>query len=222
MPALPLHVAEPLTAVLGVMLYPADEDSATRDCWEALTLARPLGQLQKQRAEVDAGLVNWVLSHSGPYTIDQKDLGRRWANGSMTGELVKVLIWLTHRHPELASWNKASQWLEAMDQKGFTRSTIYDRKAQFLRVAHLWGAYSVNGQKMDDLQSFLALSEQIRIWGQSWRRKAHKSEPLLGHDMWIPPKWWKHPDPDWPDQIKIPAYELVPLGSLTPSWLPST
>jgi hypothetical protein len=46
MPALPLNAAEPLTAVLGIMLYPADEDTAARDCWEALTLM--VGQLRAQ------------------------------------------------------------------------------------------------------------------------------------------------------------------------------
>jgi hypothetical protein len=199
MPVLPLNVAEPPTAVLSVMLYPADEDIASRDCWEALNLARPVAELQNQGADVDPGLINWILSHSSPYTVDPNDLRRRWRYGSMTGELLKVLIWLTARHPKLASWNKASQWLEAMNHKGFTRSAIYDRKGQFLRVAHLWGAYSLNGQKIGDLQRFLALSEQIRMWGQSWRREALKADPLLGDDMWIPPKWWKHPDPDWPE-----------------------
>jgi hypothetical protein len=37
MPTLSLHAAEPLTAVFGVMLYPADEDIAARDCWDGCT-----------------------------------------------------------------------------------------------------------------------------------------------------------------------------------------
>jgi hypothetical protein len=48
MPALPLNAAEPLTAVLGIMLYPADEDTVARDCSEALTLAPMVGQLRAQ------------------------------------------------------------------------------------------------------------------------------------------------------------------------------
>ncbi len=50
MPPLPLNAAEPVTAVLGVMLYPADEDLAARDRWEALTLA-PFAPKSGLRAE---------------------------------------------------------------------------------------------------------------------------------------------------------------------------
>ena len=37
-----------------------------------------------------------------------------------------------------------------------------------------------------NLQSFLSLSEQIRVWGQRWRRHDKKAEPLFGKDLWIP------------------------------------
>src|SRR5215472_14719782 len=110
MPALPLNTAEPLTAVLGVMLYPADEDIAVRDCWEALTLSRMVGQQRTQGSIVENGLLDWILGHCGPFAVDQKDLARRRAWGTMTGELVTVLLWLTVNRPEIASWAKATEW----------------------------------------------------------------------------------------------------------------
>jgi hypothetical protein len=219
MPALPLNAAEPLTAVLGVMLCPADEDTAARDCWEALTLARVVGQFRAQGGSVDDGLLDWILAHCGPFSVNQKDLAERWAGGTMTGELVCVLQWLTANRPELASWKRAVEWLEAMDQKGFTRSAIYRNKKRFMRVAHLWGAYCIKRRKISDLQAFLGLSEQIRAWGQIWRRDDEKAQPLFANDMWFPPEDWTHPDPDWPERIKFPYYDLPSLGDRTPRWL---
>ncbi len=219
MPTLPLNVAEPVTAVFGVMLYPADEDLTARDRWEALTLAPFVAQLRAQGGDLDDAFVNWILSHCGPHSIDQNDLAERWLGGSMTGELVKVLLWLTYNRPGDASWSKAVEWLEAAASKGFTRSAIYRRKKQFVRVAHLWSAYSLNGRKVGDLRTFLGLSEQIRVWGQMWRRRAQRAEPLFGSDMWLPPEGWKHPDPNWPDRIEIPRYDLPSLAARTPRWL---
>jgi hypothetical protein len=219
MPALPLNAAEPVTAILGVMLYPANEDIAARDCWEALTLAPMVRQLRAQGGNVDDGLLDWILAHCGPFLVDQKDLAERWAGGTMTGELVRVLLWLTAKHPELASWSKAAEWLAAKGPKGFTRSAIYRRRTRFVRVAHLWGAYSVNRRKIGELQTFLGLSEQIRAWGRMWRRADHGVQPLFGNDMWLPPEGWTHPDPDWPERIKIPSYDLSSLGPRTPHWL---
>jgi hypothetical protein len=174
MPALPLNAAEPLTAVLGVMLYPADDDIAVRDCWEALTLARPVAQLQEQGANVEGALVKWILDHCSTFSVDQRDLAERWAGGTMIGELVSVLVWLTANRPHLASWSRAIEWLEALDQKGFSRTPIYGHKTRFMRVAHLWTAYCINRRKVDDLQVLLALSEQIRAWGQNWRPMTRK------------------------------------------------
>jgi len=219
MPALPLNAAESVTAVLGVMLYPADEDIAARDCWEALTLARVVGQLRAQGGNVEDGLLDWILAHCGPFSVGQEDLVERWRGGTMTGELVSVLLWLTANHPDLASWSKAVEWLEAMGQKGFTRSAIYQYKRRFVRVAHLWGAYCINRRKISDLQAVLALSEQIRSWGQSWRRNDPGAQPLFANDMWLPPEGWMHPDPDWPECIKIARYDLPSLDARTPRWL---
>jgi hypothetical protein len=219
MPALPLHAGEPLTAVLGVMLYPADEDMAARDCWEALVLAPLVYELRRRGENVENNFLDWLLAHCRLPGIDQTDLRNRWSGGIMTGELISVLHWFTKNRPEIASWKNAIEWLEARNEKGFSRSAIYKHKKQFVRVLHLWGAYSLSGRKIRDLQTFLALSEQIRAWGQRWRRKDDKAEPLFGTDMWSPPATWKHPDPDWPELIKIPSYDLPSLGACTPHWL---
>jgi hypothetical protein len=201
------------------MLYPADDDIAVRDCCEALTLAPRVAQLRKQGVIVEDVLLDWILAHSRLFSVDQRDLAERWAGGTMIGELVSVLIWLTANRPLLASWKRAIEWLEALDQKGFSRTAIYGHKKRFMRVAHLWAAYCINRRKIHDLQAFLALSEQIRAWGQNWRRDDKKAEPLFGNDMWIAPEGWPHPDPDWPERIKIPHYELPPLGARTPPWM---
>ncbi len=219
MPPLPLNAAEPVTAVLGVMLYPADEDLAARDRWEALTLAPFAPQIRAQGGDIPADLVDWILTHCGPYSVDQNDLAYRWTSGTMTGEVVKVLLWLTAKRPDVASWSKATDWIAAFGPKGFSRSEIYRRRMRFRRVAHLWGAYCISGRRISDLQTFLGLSEQIRVWGQTWRSKARRAQPLFGNDLWVPPEEWQHPDPDWPEQIKIPHYDLPSLGARTPHWL---
>lgn len=220
MPVLPLHVAEPVTAVLGVMLYPADEDLQARDRWEAQVLGHLISKLREEGKDVENGLKDWVFARSGgPFALDQKGLRDRWLGGTMVGELVSVVHWFTRNSPEIASWETGIEWLEAMNVKGCTRSAIYKHKKRFVRVLHLWCAYSLSGRKIRDLQAFLALSEQIRAWGQRWCRKVDKAEPLFGTDMWSPPGNWKHPDPDWPELIKIPSYELPSLGARAPSWL---
>jgi hypothetical protein len=133
MPTLPLNAAEPMTAVLGVMLFPADEDAAVRDCWEALTLAPMLVQLRSQGAIIEDSLLDWILAHCGPFSVDQEDLADRRTGGIVTGELVTVLHWLTLNHPNIASWSKAIDWLQ-VNRKGFTRSAIYKHKARFRSV----------------------------------------------------------------------------------------
>src|SRR5262245_60414862 len=84
---------------------------------------------------------------------------------------------------------------------------------------HLWGAYCISGRRIGDLQTFLGLSEEVRVWGQTWRRKARRAQPLFGNDLWVPPEGWRHPDPDWPERIKIPRYDLPSLGVRTPAWM---
>jgi hypothetical protein len=220
MSALPLNAAEPLTAMFGVMLYPADADIEARNRFEALVLAPFLDKLHRQGQKIEDGLRNWVLANcGGPFALDQKDLRGRLAGGMMIGELVSVVHWFTRNRPEIASWETGVEWLEAMNVKGCTRSAIYKHRKRFVRVLHLWGAYSLSRRRIGDVQSFLALSEQIRAWGQRWRRKADKAKPLFGTDMWSPPPNWKHPDPDWPELIKIPYYELPSLGARAPKWL---
>jgi hypothetical protein len=218
MPTLPLNAAEPVTAILGVMLYPADEDVAARDRWEARTLAPFVPQIRAQGGDIPAELVDWILTHCGRY-FDQNDLDERRTSGTMTGEVVKVLLWLTAKRPDVASWSKATDWIAAFGPKGFSRSEIYPRRMRFRRVAHLWGAYCISGRRIRDLQTFLGLSEQIRIWGQNWRRNEKKAQPLFGKDMWLPPEGWANPDPYWPEGIKVPHYDLLPLGARTPPWM---
>jgi hypothetical protein len=68
---------------------------------------------------------------SDPYSVDQKDLAERWTGGIITGEVVKVLIWLTAKRPHVASWSKATDWMAAFGPKGFSRSEIYPLRMRF-------------------------------------------------------------------------------------------
>jgi hypothetical protein len=62
MATLPLNAAEPVTAVLGVMLYPADDEVAARDRWQALTLALFVSRLRAQGGDIPPHLLDWILT----------------------------------------------------------------------------------------------------------------------------------------------------------------
>jgi hypothetical protein len=125
MPAIPLDAAEPLTAMFGVMLYPADADIEARDRFEALVLAPLIDKVRREGQNVGDELRDWVLAHcAGPFALDQKDLRDRLRGAMITGELVSVVHWLTRNRPEIASWETGMEWLEAMNVKGCTRSAI--------------------------------------------------------------------------------------------------
>ena len=48
----------------------SDEDAPIRDCWEALTLAPMLVQLRSRGAIIEDSLLDWILAHCGPFSVD--------------------------------------------------------------------------------------------------------------------------------------------------------
>jgi hypothetical protein len=151
------------------------------------------------------------------------------------GELFKVLFALANHDPELASWEHAARIVEATAAKAKaygSRTSIMEAKRRFLSVAHLWGAYSIRGRKWreqvdvnysfaDDVQSFLAEAEYLRIWGQTWIVDARNAKSALPAEAWaLPENWAPAPrKPDWPPTGVIPSIRL-PHGVLPPRGRP--
>jgi hypothetical protein len=211
MPILPLDVAVPPIAVLGVMLFPSCDDEAKREAFEASMLAPVLGEYATEGGELsDTGeLLAWTLQRCGPHTVNRDDLADRWRGGTTIGELVKVMLWLTRRFPKDASWSKAVERLEAYaGRQPFSRTAIYGYKRRFGSVAHLWAAYCIRERQIGDLQRFLTLSEGLRIWGQRWRRPAAKAEPIFDSEMWRPADIWRPPAGCEPPAVDAPDFNF--------------
>jgi hypothetical protein len=179
---LPLQAYIPPIAVLGAMLFPQEEEEAERDGWEATNCAPILSTYRLQGGEVPAEMINWAIDHCGPRATDARDLRERWLGGTTVGELVKVMYWLTNEREDIASWEKAAEWLREFDRNtsSSSRRSVLSAKKRFSRVLHLWGAYCIRGRHMNDFHSFLAEAEFLRGWGCTWKRKAAKAEPLFG------------------------------------------
>jgi hypothetical protein len=195
------------------MLFPQEEEEAERDGWEATISAPILKRYQKQGGEVPPEVINFLIDNIGPQATDARDLRERWLGGTTVGELVKVMLWLTNEREDVASWEKAAEWLWAYDHNtsSSSRRSVLSAKARFSRVLHLWGASCIRGRHLNDFESFLAEAEFLRGWGQTWKRKAAKAEPLFGADMWFAP--------GVEPVERLNYYELPQLGKSAPGWL---
>ena len=189
MPILPVDYPEPFVAVLGTMLYPNEGEDAQRRAVAAHYLAEPI-----RRLEAAGGVLAYDdllrIAKDGGTRLD--DLDQRWWDGTVIGELFKVLFALAIHNPERASWEYAARIVEASAAKAKvygSRTSIMEAKRRFLSVAHLWGAYSIRGRKWqervdvdysfgDDVESFLAEAEILRRWGQTWRAGAARTPEL--------------------------------------------
>lgn len=231
MPILPLDHPEPLAATLGVMLYPGD-DEADRNSAEAFAsqfLAVPLRQFR------DAG---GVLSYDDLFRIASgsgarlDDLESRLFDATATGELLKLLFALFNTDPGLASWENAiklAKPVAAKHQVPSSRAKFQSARARFLSVAHLWAAWSIRERRFVshpevgydgwlDFQFFLAESEILRAWGQTWRPPRDKATPPLPAEVWQVPESWSPPErkPSWPltgviPDLGVPADALARL-----------
>jgi hypothetical protein len=234
MPILPIDRPEPVTATLGLMLYPGTDqtDVAKSRAFAAQCLAAALKSFLESGGALPCDLTAVLVDAGQPLP----DLNARWWGGRATGEAFKAFFALFNTAPALASWNNAIKLTqliaEKFDVKG-TRTNLWEAKACFQSVAHLWGAWAIRegksfvDQRVDydataDFQSFLAEAEMLRQWGQTWRARREKSEPPLPQDVWRVPEDWEPPTrkPGWPPtgmvpDIKVPEEllaELKPAG----------
>lgn len=231
MPILPLDHPEPLAATLGVMLYPGiDEESQKKArAFAAQFLAEPLRQFHAAGGVLAYEDLARIASDSG---VPLDDLQDRWRDGTATGEIFKGLFALANTDPSLASWGNATKLVGKIvtnHEMSGSRSSLYTSRSLCISVAHLWGAWCIRGRRIDsdpavgyeawhDLQYFLAESEILRRWGQSWRSPRPRSEPPLPVDVWRMPQGWAPPEhrAGWPltgrvPVVTMPADQLIHL-----------
>jgi hypothetical protein len=223
MPILPLDHPEPFAATLGVMLYPNidEEDQRKARAFAAQWLAEPVRRLRESGMRLSQDKLERLFMECGATLTDAAE---RWEGGLSTGELFKVLFILAKDKPELASWENAIKIYEMSAKRAGvsgTRTDLHERRMRFLAVAHLWAAWSIRGEKLNnhpeveydhwtDFQYFLAEAEILRDFGQTWRQSRAKAEPPLRAEVWRAPLDWKPPPrrPGWPNTGMIPDLGL--------------
>jgi len=234
---LPLDHPEPFAATLGIMLYPGTDDSDRRRAAALAShwLAEPIKRATADGHEISGEVLLRIAVDAGD-RLD--DLDRRWRAGQWTGELVKAYFALCQSRPELASWENAERILEiaaTRDGNSGSRSSFKEARSSCISVAHLWGAWMIREETFreipgigfrfqDDVDCFLAESEILRDWGQTWRQKRAKAEPPFAGVMWRVPDGWRPPvaREGWPEP-RI-AFMTLPedlLAGLKPAGRPS-
>jgi hypothetical protein len=210
---LPLDHPEPFAATLGVMLYPAmdETDQPRARALAAQWLAEPLRRFHEAGHRLTYEALMHIMVDAGHPLLD---LHERWDGGLATGDLFKTLYMLAKDNAALASWENAIKIYEVsanrIGAKG-SRTDLLLQRNRFLSVAHLWGAWSIReGRFLEhpevgydgfaDFQSFLTEAEILRDFGQNWRPTRSKSKPPLPPDVWRVPEGWKPPmrAPGWP------------------------
>jgi hypothetical protein len=237
MPILPLDHPEPFTATLGVMLYPGTDDLEKRKAaaFQIYWLAEPIRRLNADSHHLSQNTLLHLALHAGEQL---EDLDQRWWQGTATGELLKVLFALYNTNPALASWNNAIRLAERVAvcaRAAGSRSAQFDARRRYLPVAHLWAAWCIREAKFEtrpkaryegyaDFQSFLAESEIIRHWGQTWLPARRDSTPLLPPDLWHVGEGWRplKRECGWPDTGQIPVLKIADdlLAGLRPAGRP--
>lgn len=218
---LPLHHPEPFAATLGVMLYPdtSDTELRKRHAFTTQFLAEPIRRARADGYHPPYETIAMVAESCGEQ-LD--DLETRIREGVWVGDLVKALYALSCSHQPLASWNNAANILErAAGCSSGSRTGFMAAKKRFLTVAHLWCAWSIRDGKFkeileveyryaDDFQYFLAESEVIRDWGQTWKPARANAESPLSGEVYAIPEGWCEPEPQkgWPPVGIAPYLEL--------------
>jgi hypothetical protein len=202
MPILPLGHPKPFAATLGVMLYPGASESDARKAraFASGHLVDPPQRLRDAgRTRPAESLFATVMDSDQDFT----DLDQRWERGLATGQLMTIFFAHYCMEPETASWNSAITTLDAVlhAQAGGYKAALGEAKREFHSVAHLWGAWCIRAGQVEthadggcdgdaDFESFLADSEILRDWGQTWRPRGKGSEPPLPLEVWSVPEGW--------------------------------
>ena len=215
MPVLPLDHPDPLMGTLAVMHYPATEAADQRRA-RALTarlLAGPLEEFHSTGGRLTYEELALIATGAGEPI---EDFESRHFGGTAMGELFKMFFALHNTDPILASWENAIKLARVVAREHelpASRSFLHETRRRFMPVAHLWAALSIReGRWMTDpscgyegthdFALFLAESEILRRWGQTWRHPRDKSRPPLPEEVWCPPDHWAPPEhqPGWPTQ----------------------
>jgi hypothetical protein len=210
MPILPLDHPQPLYATIGVMLYPATDelDPPKARAFAAHTFAKLIRHLDESGFPPTYEALLRVVLDAG----ETPDIAERWWGGSSVGEIFKILLILAETDARLTSWNNAIRYAKLIARRNGvkgSRGNLWEARRRFLRVAHLWGAWSFRERRFvrptsnwnSEFQLFLTQAEDLRAWGQTWQAPRAESMPLLPADVWRAPDGWKAPKawPDWPE-----------------------
>jgi hypothetical protein len=221
------------------MLYPGlnERDPPKARAYAAQVLAKAFNRLRESGGNPPYDVLGPILLDAGHPLSDLQD---RWWAGRATGELFKMCFALFNSDPRLVSWKHAIQ-LVKLTTKEFgvkgARTELLKARDQFLSVAHLWAARAIRGatpilhpevgyDAAVDFQAFLAESEDLRGWGQTWRPERATSEPLLPEHVWRVPDSWEPPEwqPGWPKAGIVPAItvpeELLAQANIKPAGRP--
>jgi hypothetical protein len=239
MPILPLDHPEPFAATLGLMLYPATDESdppKARAYAAQLLLADPIRRYLDAGHRLSQDTFERIAMDAG-YPVT--DFTERWDGGLATGDLLKALYLLARDHPALASWGSAIKiYEESAKRRGVrgSRTSLLQQRDRFLSVAHLWAAWSFREGKFvthpevgyngyADFQSFLAEAEFLRDFGHNWRPARSTGKPLLPPDVWRVPEGWEPltQEPGWPRPGRLFHQTVLPedlLAFLRPAGRP--
>ena len=237
MPYLPLYSPEPLSATLGIMLYPglSDDDSRRAKAFAAYFLGRPIEQADSEGYAVEGAFLRELVVSGGEPLLDLKD---RYYWGTAVGQMFKTFFALDNTNRKFASWHRAIELAQKEAKKAGLKGSkraLLREVDRFATVAHLWGAWAIRDgeftQKpdvgydgLDDFYSFVAEAEALRHWSQDWSGPRSDARPPLPSDAWRAPADWLPPvrQMDWPDTGCVPIFTMPDglLETLKPSGRP--
>ena len=221
MPVLSLDYPEPYALTLGIMLFPGDDepDRQQAKAFASHYVTERLPLLNRMGLSLSDEELNRVLDDANP-PVDPRE---RWRKGTLTGEMFRVFLTLAHTEPALATWANVMRLVEIRSAKhngSASESTLYAVRKQFGSVAHLWAAWMIRRDKFRadfgllgpghvEFESFLAESEVLRHWGQTWHHERDKAEPPLPAEVWRVPDDWRPPaqQTGWAQTGDIPHLE---------------
>lgn len=228
MPIIPIFNDEPLSSLMGVMRFPNDMEKAA--AYASWRLAKGSKGREEDATVIGASRMHRIAVGAAEHSQAFEETRRAEIGGAATGEVVKTLFALISSNPEVASWEHAIQIVEkaaARDRAKTRRSVavsptaLRQYLAQFAKVLHFWGAWSIRGREWFqdasvgyslpiDVEMFISeaeiLSRILRQWdnGQTTKSKYLAGDTFgVGHD-WRPPSSKE----GWPRTGVLPVLQI--------------